>query len=257
MSDTPQSIELEVEVIGTPEEVWQAIATGPGITSWYVPHEVEERAGGETSASFGPGMDISGRVAEWDPPRRVVLDGGDGGDGLAFEWMIEARDNGTCIVRLVNSGFGSGGEWDDQYDGMTEGWQIFLRNLQLHLEHFSDQVATPILPMAIWAGPREAAWRSLTDALGLPAAPAEGDHIATDTADAPPLAGKVVGVAPHRISLLLDEPAPGTGFLAAEGYGDQISVSVWLYLYGDAAAEVAPRDDSAWRRWLEARAPST
>ena len=30
------SIEVETEVLGTPEEVWQAIATGPGISAWFV-----------------------------------------------------------------------------------------------------------------------------------------------------------------------------------------------------------------------------
>ena len=40
-----RSIQVEVEVPGTPEEVWQAIATGPGISSWFVPTEFEERDG--------------------------------------------------------------------------------------------------------------------------------------------------------------------------------------------------------------------
>ena len=80
MTDNERSIELEIEVPGTPEQVWQAIATGPGITSWYVPHQVEERKDGAMSASFGDGpeMQVNGRVAEWDPPRRVLFDGGDG-----------------------------------------------------------------------------------------------------------------------------------------------------------------------------------
>ena len=70
MADDERSIELEIEVPGTPEEVWQAIATGPGISSWYVPHVVEEREGGAAMASFGPGpeMQIPGRVAAWEPP---------------------------------------------------------------------------------------------------------------------------------------------------------------------------------------------
>ena len=138
MADEDRSIELEIEVVGTPEEVWRAIATGPGISSWYVPHTVEEREGGAAMASFGPGpeMQIAGRVAAWEPPRRVVFDGGEGASGLAFEWLVEARDGGTCVVRLVNSGFGSGDDWDGQYDGMSEGWQLFLLNLKLHLEHF-------------------------------------------------------------------------------------------------------------------------
>ena len=29
------SVQVEVEVPGTPEEVWQAIATGPGISAWF------------------------------------------------------------------------------------------------------------------------------------------------------------------------------------------------------------------------------
>src|SRR5579859_2105919 len=40
-----RSVQVEVEVPGTPEEVWQAIATGPGISSWFVPTEFEERDG--------------------------------------------------------------------------------------------------------------------------------------------------------------------------------------------------------------------
>jgi hypothetical protein len=40
-----RSIQVEVEVPGTPEEVWQAIATGPGISSWFVPTRSEERDG--------------------------------------------------------------------------------------------------------------------------------------------------------------------------------------------------------------------
>ena len=31
-----------------------------------------------------------------------------------FGWLVEAADGGSCIVRLVNSGFGSGGQWDAQ-----------------------------------------------------------------------------------------------------------------------------------------------
>ena len=50
-----RSLEIEVQVPGTAEEVWRAIATGPGISSWYVPHQVEEREGGAAVASFGPG----------------------------------------------------------------------------------------------------------------------------------------------------------------------------------------------------------
>ena len=105
-------------------------------------------------------MQVPGRVAAWEPPRRVVFDGGEDVTGLAFEWLVEARDGGTCVVRLVNTGFGSGDEWDAQYDGMTEGWQLFLLNLKLHLAHFAGQTARSMLPTAMWAGPRATTWAS-------------------------------------------------------------------------------------------------
>ena len=255
MDDDRRTLEAEVEVPGTPEEVWRAIATGPGISSWYVPHTVEEREGGAAVASFGPGpeMQVPGRVAAWEPPRRVVFDGGEGGEGLAFEWLVEARDGGTCVVRLVNTGFGSGGEWDDQYDGMVQGWQLFLLNLRLHLQHFAGRTATAGLPVATWAGPRDQAWARLTDALGIPAAPAVGERIAVAGPGAPALAGTVADAASWRLALVVDEPAPGTAMVAVEGEGDQVNVSVWSYLYGDEGAAAAQRDEPAWGRWLGER----
>ena len=56
-----RSVQVEVEVPGTPEEVWQAIATGPGISSWFVPAEFEMRDGKpvEVKLDFGPGMESS------------------------------------------------------------------------------------------------------------------------------------------------------------------------------------------------------
>ena len=36
-----RSVQVENEVPGTPEEVWQAIATGPGISSWFVASTAE------------------------------------------------------------------------------------------------------------------------------------------------------------------------------------------------------------------------
>lgn len=40
-----RSVQIEVGVPGTPEEVWQAIAAGPGISSWLVPAEFEVKGG--------------------------------------------------------------------------------------------------------------------------------------------------------------------------------------------------------------------
>jgi uncharacterized protein YndB with AHSA1/START domain len=246
-------IDLSVEVVGTPEEVWDAIATGPGISSWYVPTTVEEREGGATTTRFGEGpeMLIPGRVAAWDPPHRVRFVGAGSDDGLAFEWLVEARDGGTCIVRLVNSGF-DGEQWDDQFDGMQQGWQLFLLNLQLHRRHFPGRRAVAMLPGAVRPGPQERALADLVAALGAAHPLAVGERVQLGGGDAPVLAGTVVESQPWRLALVVDEPCPGTAFLAAEGHGDQVGVSVWQYLYGAEAAATVARDEPRWNAWLAA-----
>jgi uncharacterized protein YndB with AHSA1/START domain len=242
MTDDKRAIELEIEVTGTPEQVWEAIATGPGITSWYVPHTVEPKQGGAMTASFGEGpeMQVTGRVAAWEPPYRVKFDGGDPSEGLAFEWLVEAKSGGTCVVRLVNSGFGNGDEWDDQYDAMHEGWRLFMSNLREHLAHFAGQAADVILPMAVVSADPDQAWSELTSQLGLPDSPSVGDRVESQADGVPHLSGTVVELmgasdadTERKMLLVVDKPAPGTMFVAAENHGPMTALSIWNYLYGD------------------------
>src|SRR6201999_1170908 len=71
-----RSVQVEVEVPGTPEEVWQAIASGPGISSWFVPSELEQRDGGKAVSHFSPdgSMDSVGKITAWSPPHRFVVE---------------------------------------------------------------------------------------------------------------------------------------------------------------------------------------
>lgn len=43
--NVPYRLEFSVEVPGTPEQVWQAIATAKGMSAWFLPTEMEERKG--------------------------------------------------------------------------------------------------------------------------------------------------------------------------------------------------------------------
>ena len=254
MADTGRVIDLSVEVIGDVETVWRAVATGPGISSWYVPHTIEEHTGGAATASFGPEpeMQIAGRVAVWEPPRRVLFDGGEGGEGLTFEWTIEPHDDGTCTVRLRNAGFGDD---DPQYEAMIDGWKLFMANLGLHLEHFAGQTATAALPMVMWPVTPDEGWAILVGGLGIDEMPVVGDRLDVGVDDVTRMAGTVIETAARRITVLTDQPAPGTAFLTSEDVGGITMVSVWLYLYGPDAAAAAERDDPRWRAWLAEQAP--
>jgi uncharacterized protein YndB with AHSA1/START domain len=250
--DQDRVIDLSVEVPGTPEEVWRAIATGPGITSWFVPHDVEEHEGGAVRMDFGAGFgDATGRVAAWEPPHRLVLDG-TGDRALAFEWLVEARDGGSCVVRLVCTGFGSGEDWDAEYHGMNEGWKLFLENLRLHLTHFPGQRARAVIPSGVLPGTPDSAFAGVCAALGVPADLELGDRFEASSVGAPPLVGRVASTTrsgrTRAYLLVLEAPAPGTALLTAEQAGDQSALSLWLYLYGPEAAGLP----DAWSPFIAA-----
>jgi uncharacterized protein YndB with AHSA1/START domain len=251
----PRSIVLEVEVPGTPEQVWAAIATGPGLSSWFVPARVAEQEGGEITLHFGPGMDETGQITAWEPPRRFAYGAPVSGERrLAYEWLVEARTGGSCVVRLVNSGFGSGAEWDGDYDA-TGGWKLFLDNLRLVLTHFPGLPSASILVGGRAPGSQEEAWAALSGALGVAGATL-GQRVAMGGQGAPSLAGEVVRATENMLTLRLDAPAPGIAFLAAEGTGPGVYTSLYAYLFGPDAAEVAAREEPGWRAWMEAHFPA-
>jgi uncharacterized protein YndB with AHSA1/START domain len=255
-----RSIQVEVEVPGTPEEVWQAIATGAGVSSWFVPTEVEERLRGTVTAHFGPdpGMDAIATITAWDPPRRFAAESRDFGVNappIATEWTIEARGGGTCIVRVVHSLFASTDDWDDQLESIESGWPAFFRVLRLYMAYFRGQRCSAVHVLAMSAEPESKVWATLAGALGLTGA-TKGDRRAAPLSGAPPLAGIVENVGegkrPHQFILRLDEPAPGLCFLHTFDCGGPVMASIGLYLFGDRAPAVVARDQALWQAWMNA-----
>ena len=113
--------ENRIEVPGTPEQVWEAIATGHGTETWFVPAEIEGRVGGKVRLDMGTGMADAGVVTGWDPPHRFAYDEqweGEVEGTLATEFLVEAQSGGTCIVRLVSTVHATGGDWTDMLDNL-------------------------------------------------------------------------------------------------------------------------------------------
>ena len=247
-----RSVQVEVEVPGTPEQVWQAIATGPGVGAWFVPTEIDGRVGGTVTSHFGGGMDSVATITEWDAPHRFTKEGswGPNAPTVATEWIVEARAGGTCMVRVVHSLFAETDDWDDQLTGVESGWPSFFRILRLYLEHFAGQPSSQIQLLAMPAA--AGAWAKLAGALNLAGA-APGER--RDAGDgAPPLSGIVESLdaaANPQTLLRVDLPAPGAVFATAVPAGEKAFVTVSFYLYGDTAAAVVARDQSAWTAWMK------
>jgi len=257
-----RSVQVEFDVPGTPEQVWHALATGPGISSWFVPTDIDERDGKPVAVNyhFGPGMEIRSVVTAYDEPRMFAQEGEGmipGSPPMATEWRIEARAGGTCIVRIVHSLFASTDDWDDQLEMAKGGWAGFLNILRIYLAHFSGQrsaimqVTTPI------ASTEAEAWETLTEALGV-----KGVRVGQRWTTPPgvsPLGGVVELLTenPYDALLRLDEPGPGIAALGAVTYpGGQSVVGMNLYMYGDRAAEIVARETPRWEAWFQERFPT-
>lgn len=258
-----RSVQVEVEVPGTPEEVWQAIATGPGVSSWFVPTRVEFDDDGKpvkVISNFGPGMESLAKVTSWEPPHQFSADSADLGPDaptIATQWIVEARDGGMCVVRVVHSLFTDTDDWNGQLEGWESGWPGFFRLLRMYLTYFRGQPSSAFQVMGVAPEPKSKAWADWTGSLGISGA-AVGAKV-TSAEGVPPIAGTVERVGPpehpEELLLRLEEPAPGICHLFAMPMGGQVYLSMRLYLYGERAAGAVQRNESAWQAWMAERFP--
>ena len=252
-----RSIQVEVEVPGTPEEVWRAIGTGAGISSWFVPSKMEERLGGELVCSFAPGMDSRAKITTWQPPHHMAAasrDYGPDSPTMATEWYVEAKSGGTCIVRVIHSLFAETDDWDNQLTGLESGWPAFFAILRIVLTHYRDMPVHAIHESSFTSGSGEAAWSTVAAALGLKGALVGEDR--SGTAGVPTVSGTVAYVKHNEIIVHLEQPAPGVGMFYAMPCGGPVWAGVNFYLFGKGAAEAVERDRPLWRAWMDANFPA-
>jgi uncharacterized protein YndB with AHSA1/START domain len=255
-----RSVQIEVEVPGTPEEVWQAIATGPGISSWFVPTEFEVRDGKPVAVkvTMGPGMEATSAVTAWEPPQKWAAQSEGwlpGMPPIAHQWSVEARGGGICIVRIVQSLFASTDDWDNQLESAAHGMPGFLRTLRIYLTHFRGQRSTTIQWRAPAAGTEAEAWEALTSALGVNGA-SVGQRCAAP-AGVPAFSGVVeyITESPYDALLRLDRPGPAVAAIGTYNMGGQAMVALGFYHYGDQAAATAAAETPLWDAWFQKRFP--
>jgi uncharacterized protein YndB with AHSA1/START domain len=253
-----RSVQVEVEVPGTPEEVWQAIATGPGISSWFVPTRMEERQGGEIVSNFGPGMDCPATITAWEAPRRFAAEatmGPPGSPTVATEWIIEARAGGKCLVRVVHSLFASTDDWDNQLDGLEKGWPPIFRILRRNLESFKGMACSAMQIISFYSDSTSNAWEKLGGDLGLLKV-AEGQKWSAPDGF-PRMTGVSLGQGMNSSTVLLriDTPVPGTAYIGIFPCGGMVQVYLAIYLYGAEAKAAVERDEPTWQKWMGERFP--
>ena len=244
--------EFSVEVPGTPEQVWDAIATARGISAWMMPTDLEEREGGAVAFHMGE-VASEGHVTAWEPPRRLVYEEDWGTlagkdpttvTPLVSEFIVEAQAGGTCVVRVVSSAFGAGAAWEQEFfDDMERGWVPMFEHLRLYLTHFAGQQVTPMEVDATVAGTPAQIADAMRRALGIQS---EGDTV--DALGAKAIVERITG---EHTLLRATDPVPGLlALFAFRGEPGTASARLGGYLFADDAPAWVEREQPRWKEWL-------
>lgn len=248
-------VEMELVLPATPEQLWQAIATGPGTTAWFTRAEIDGRVGGALRFHFGPDASTSGEVTAWEPASRfayVEREWDPGAPPVATEITITARAGGNCVMRMVHSLFTSSDAWDDQVEGFEAGWPGFFAVLRLYLRHFAGEPAASFIVGTSSTATAGAAFAKLCRELGV-AVPSVGER-ATGTEGPERWSAEVEHVyqdhTQRYVLLRLDAPNPGIALFGTHQKGGSTRVSVCRYFYGTEAEAQAAEAEPTWRAWL-------
>jgi uncharacterized protein YndB with AHSA1/START domain len=253
--DVPYRFAVELEVSGSPEQVWAAIASAEGISAWMMPTELDARLGGAVTFHMGPGEEevSEGTVTAFEPGQRLAYEedwaaltghAGAAVTPLMTEFVVEARSGGTCVVRVVTSAFGSGEDWEQEFWGeMETGWAPMLDNLRLYLAHFPGQQVTPLSARSQFTVPPDAAIGAVRAAMGIGAV---GDAVA-----ARDVTGTVERSIDHHFLVRTHQPVPGLLSCFAFGTDEVSAVHLVGHLFSSEAPAYVEREQASWQRWLD------
>ena len=242
----PHEFEVSEEITldATPEQVWAAIATGPGIDSWFMGHsEIEPRLGGDTSHSMF-GELAHGTVTVYEPLKHFAYKSDEtNGEFMAFEYLIEGREGGGTVLRFVHNGF-LGDDWEEQYDALKVGDRKYLEKLAAYVKHFPGRTSVHNM---FQPGPKvadaKAVWAAFTAAFGL-TAPVSAGATAYPKVGPSTAAGTVTHADEANGCLIV--ASPDAIYMVMTGMGMAFAEVHSFDPETDPAAI-----DEAWQGWLQ------
>jgi uncharacterized protein YndB with AHSA1/START domain len=132
-----KALMLEVTVPATRAAVWRAFSTSDGLSTWLTPGAVVDlRKGGEWTAHFPGGKTGGGTILSFVPEQEMTL------SAMAPERFPTVRAERTTvrfefiaagdstIVRLTQTGWKTGEEWDNAYEYLAKGNAELLETLR-------------------------------------------------------------------------------------------------------------------------------
>jgi hypothetical protein len=229
-------IRREVVLPATPEQVFTAVTEDSA--AWMFPvGSPEPRVGG--AGAFGS------TVTAWDPPNHFAVRGeGQDGSFNALEYLIEARDGGTAVLRYVHSGVFVD-DWDSQYDGADQHTDFYLRTLSQYLRHFFGRPVTYVSAQGPATSSTPGSFDVLKRGLGLPETAAEGDAVNVDVPGVGRLDAVVDYLTPVFLGLRTDDAL--YRFYGRDAFGSTVEAAHHLF----GAGVDQDKTQHAWQVWID------
>ena len=158
-------LELEIEIAAAAETAWRALTDAEGLIGWFASDaRVDLQPGGEWYIAHGdPGMTSTVAAVEEGRSVKVVTPEREGIQ-ITSEFAVEGR-GGMTVVRISESGFGPGADWDAEIRSRISGWTSYLENLRHYLEHHAADPALCNYLQTPFAGTGAEAWDTLAGLL--------------------------------------------------------------------------------------------
>lgn len=250
MTQDTRAFEMTIEIAVRAEAVWQAITDAQELVRWFpLDANITQGAGGKWMVSWNGQWPWNTDIEIWEPQRRLRLVDRNGrpydAEGktalavtplqIAIDWHLEAK-GGSTTLRLVHSGFGRGGAWDDEYEGVSVGWQLELNGLKHYLEKHRGQTRHVAWNRMVIEAPVAALWNRLVSPAGLVTDPTLmsrcGEHYTTTLSTGDRIEGIVIAAIRDRaLEVTVRGWNDALYRLWIDKVGGQSSVNSWLSAY--------------------------
>ena len=252
MTDT-RAFEMTIEIAVSPDAVWQALTDPAEVTRWFASQaDITPGAGGKWMISWDGNWPWTTAIEIWEPRRHLRLIDRNArpfdarGEAaltsvapmpIALDWYLEGK-GGSTTLRLVHSGFGRGGAWDDEFEGVSLGWPLELNGLKHYLERHRGEARQVAWTRTVVPVPVSVLWPRFfgpdgivgdRSVLGL----RPGERYATTLATGDRIEGTVViSIAGRGFQVTVDGWKQALYRLWVDRVGEESAVNSWLSTYG-------------------------
>ena len=241
-------------------QVWDAVATGPGLSSWFVPHELEPRRGGTGRAEFGGLTFVEGRVLAYEPGHRIVLgaeriahDVGaepepESDTGLEF-WIGTSEDDPDGSRTTLY--FRQRGFPEADQAAYEAGWDVYFHTLTEYFKYFAPMPSATTTGLVLPPMGRSDAFQRMLQSFGV----TNGIEVGQELTLRP--RGRETDAITGVVDLWMMQPhleglgvRTETGFLRTTSAVLGVMLNVYNYA-ADPVPEATRREQAAsWQSWL-------